>query len=199
MRVTIRPETAGQSADDRIAETDALVAARRAELDAKQLPPNIDAAHVDEIVAAWRDELLALLEEWREAFVGSFPSDGAAFADLGLLEVFKDPGKQMGTTGLVFAGFGDHDIFPAFSEYRSCGVIAGKHVAIEVKQVAITHDTPAWVETFAQTDMSDTFSLGKRHVFAGNQSRRLYLGDEYRERQPSRVRCGHFRGCRRCR
>jgi len=159
MRVTNRAETA-QSPNDRLVETDAMVAGRRAELDAKPLPPNIDAAHVDQIVAAWRDELVALLEEWREAFAASFPSDVAQFAELGLIEVFKDPGKQMGATGLVFAGFGDHDIFPAFSEYRSCGIIAGKHVAIEVKQVGITHDTPAWLDSFAQTDMSDTFSLG---------------------------------------
>jgi hypothetical protein len=66
----------------------------------------------------------------------------------------------MGKTGLVFAGFGDHDIFPAFCEFRSCGIVAGKHVAIEVKQVAITHETPAWLDSFAQTDMSDTFSMG---------------------------------------
>jgi hypothetical protein len=26
--------------------------------------------------------------------------------------------------------------------------------------VAITHDTPAWLDSFAQTDMNDTFSLG---------------------------------------
>jgi hypothetical protein len=160
LRLTIRAVTAGQSPDDRLAETDSLVAARRTELDAMQLPPNIDRAHVDQIVAAWRDELVALLEEWREAFAASFPSDVGQFAELGLTEVFKDPGKQMGATGLVFAGFGDHDIFPAFSEYRSCGIIVGKHVAVELKQVAITHDTPAWLDSFAQTDMSDTFSLG---------------------------------------
>jgi hypothetical protein len=160
LRVTIRAETVGQLPADRLAETDALVTARRAEIDSKELPKNIDATHVDQIVAAWREELVALLEEWREAFAFSFPSDIGSFAELGILEVFKDPGKQMGATGLVFAGFGDHDIFPAFSEYRSCGIIAGKHVAVEVKQVAVTHDTPAWLDSFAQTDMSDTFSLG---------------------------------------
>jgi len=89
-----------------------------------------------------------------------FPSDLKLFAELGILEVFKEPGKQLGTTGLVFAGFGDHDIFPAFCEYKSCGIVAGKHVANEVKTVAITHDTPAWLDSFAQTDMSDTFSMG---------------------------------------
>jgi hypothetical protein len=83
------------------------------------------------------------------------------------LEVFKDPGKQLGTTGLVFARYGDHDIFPAFCEYKSCGIVAGKHMALEVKQVAITHDTPAWLDSFAQREMSDTFSMGiSRGVYA---------------------------------
>jgi hypothetical protein len=160
MRLTIRADVAGQSAEDRLAETDAMVAARRVELDAMPLPPNIDQAHVEQTVALWRTELVALIEEWGEALSSSFPSDIPHFAELGLLEVFKDPRKQMGATGLVFAGFGDHDIFPGFAEYRSCGIIAGKHVAVEIKQVSITHETPAWLDSFAQTDMSDTFSLG---------------------------------------
>ena len=160
LRLTIRPDVEGQSHADRVAQTDLLVTGRRVELNAKPLPPNIDAAHVAQIAALWRDDLLVLMEEWREVFGSSFPSDALPFAELGILEVFKDPGKQLGTTGLVFAGFGDHDIFPAFCEYRSCGIVAGKHVAIEVKQVAITHDTPAWLDSFAQTDMSDTFSMG---------------------------------------
>jgi hypothetical protein len=160
MRLTIRPDISGELQADRTAQTDAMVAARRAELHAKQLPPNIVAAHVEQTTALWRDDLIKLLEEWRELFATSFPSEVGPLAELGILEVFKDPGKQMGTTGLVFAGFGDHDIFPAFSEYRSCGIVAGKHVAFEVKQVAITHDMPAWLDSFAQTDMSDTFSMG---------------------------------------
>jgi hypothetical protein len=160
MRLTIRPIIADESQPDRVARSDDLVVARRAELDAKQLPSNIEGTHVDQTVTLWRDDLIKLLEEWRELFGNSFPSDVAGFAELGIIEVFKDPGKQMGTTGLVFAGFGDHDIFPAFSEYRSCGMVAGKHVAVEVKQVAITHDMPAWLDSFAQTDMSDTFSMG---------------------------------------
>jgi hypothetical protein len=101
-----------------------------------------------------------LLEEWREDLGINFPSHIDEFAEVGILEVFKDPGKRLGETGLVFAGFGDHDVFPVFSEYKSCGLLAGKHVARHVKQVAITHETPAWLDSFAQTDMPDTFSLG---------------------------------------
>lgn len=160
LRLVTRPETPGQSAQDRLAETDALVSTRKAKLDATALPANIAASHVEQTIALWRDDLLKLFEEWKDDFAPSFPSNLDAFADLGILEVFKNPEQQMGVTGLVFAGFGDHDIFPAFAEYRSSGILAGKHVATETKQVSITHDLPAWLDSFAQTDMSDTFSLG---------------------------------------
>jgi len=160
LRLTIRPDDPTQTPEQRLAESDARVAARRIEVDAMPTPPNLDAEHIYATVGLWRDDMLKLFEEWRDAFSSSFPSDLEKFAELGLLEIFKDPGRQLGATGLVFAGFGDHDVFPAFVEYRSCGLVAGKHVAEHKKQVAITHETPAWLDSFAQTDMSDTFSLG---------------------------------------
>jgi hypothetical protein len=77
-----------------------------------------------------------------------------------MLEVFKNPKGFVGTTGLVFAGFGDHDVFPAMIAYRSYGMIAGKHVSQEDSRMAVDHQNPAWLSAFAQTSMSDTFSLG---------------------------------------
>jgi hypothetical protein len=159
-RVTIRADIPGEQPEARLAATDSLVAARRTELEAKPYPPNLEAPDVDQTLVLWKDDLIRAIEEWRDPFSASIPSDVPAFAELGMLEVFKDPGKQLGTTGLVFAGYGDHDIFPAFCEYKSCGIVAGKHVAVEGNKVAITHDMPAWLDSFAQTDMSDTFSMG---------------------------------------
>jgi hypothetical protein len=89
-----------------------------------------------------------------------FPSNVDDLADLGIIEIFKNPKGFLATTGLVFAGFGDHDIFPAMIEYRSYGMVAGKHVANEQARVSIDHQNPAWLSAFAQTSMSDTFSLG---------------------------------------
>ncbi|TBY54503.1 hypothetical protein E0H59_13515 [Rhizobium leguminosarum bv. viciae] len=79
---------------------------------------------------------------------------------LGIEEVFKNPGDHFGTTGLVFAGFGDHDIFPTMVEYLSSGVIDNHSVHKRQNTTSIDHDTPAWLTAFAQTSMSDTFSLG---------------------------------------
>ena len=72
----------------------------------------------------------------------------------------KRPDKNLNTSGLVFAGFGDHEIFPALAEFKSCGLICGKHVSISAEEFSITHEVPAKLASFAQTAMSDTFSLG---------------------------------------
>lgn len=112
--MTIRAEVTGESAEARLAATDALVATRRKVLDAKPFLSNVDGQHFDQTLALWKGDLVQSIEEWRDAFGSSFPSDIASFAELGILEVFKDPGQQLGTTGLVFAGYGDHDIFPGF-------------------------------------------------------------------------------------
>lgn len=173
LRSTIREHSPEEGDEDRIARNNEMVAARRAEVDKLPMAPNIEREHITATIESWRGDLVKLIEEWKEAFGASYPSDLGEYAELGIAEVFADPGKQMGKTGLVFAGFGDHDIFPAFCEYSSCGILAGKHVAIEVKQVAITHEQPAWLDSFAQTDMSDTFSLGI--------SRDVYIRHEHHE------------------
>jgi hypothetical protein len=82
-RVTIRPEVPGELPEARLAATDSLVAARRAELEAKPHPPNLEAPHVDQTLVLWKGDLIQALEEWRDPFAGSFPSDIEAFAELG--------------------------------------------------------------------------------------------------------------------
>src|SRR4029077_10501892 len=96
------------------------------------------------IIASWSDDLAKMLESWRGAFdEGVYPTDLPGLAQLGILEVFKSPREYMGTTGLVFAWFGDHDIFPEMIAYTSCGMIAGKHVSHEINRMALDHETPA--------------------------------------------------------
>lgn len=114
-------------------------------------------------MASWQDDLIKMIEEWRDALgnLGEiYPDNLKLFAETGMHEVFNLPGEYLGKTGIVFAGFGDHDIFPSMLEYRSDGMVAGKHVSSEVSRASIDHATPAWLSAFAQTSMSDTFSLG---------------------------------------
>lgn len=159
LRQTTRDTVAGQSEAARIAVSSEIVEARRALVDAMPMPPNIDQAHINQHVAAWRDELLALFEDWREVLGIHYPADMAKFAELGLIEIFKNP-ALMGTTGLVFTGYGEHDVFPSYVAYNSCGIVAGKHVAKLIRSEAVTHENPAILDAFAQTDMSDTFLMG---------------------------------------
>jgi hypothetical protein len=81
-------------------------------------------------------------------------------AEIALRQVLSQPDSYLGTTGLVFAGFGDHEIFPAMVEYVSCGVVAGRPIHIQRENLAINHDNPAWLSGFAQTSMTDTFYRG---------------------------------------
>jgi hypothetical protein len=146
--------------EQRQQEADAAIAKRRAEVDTMPTAAGIEPEALATTIASWHDDLVAMIESWRPTNGLAFPTDMDAFADLGIVEVFKNPRAFMGATGLVFAGFGDHDVFPAMVAYRSYGMIAGKHVSHEETRMAIDYQTPAWLSAFAQTSMSDTFSLG---------------------------------------
>ncbi|MER8655271.1 hypothetical protein [Mesorhizobium sp. M0847] len=84
--------------------------------------------------------------------------DGAV--ELAIARIFKQPDQHMSTGGLVFAGFGEHDIFPSMAHFTSCGLLAGKHVHLPGEAMKIDHETPAWMAPFAQRNMADTFSAG---------------------------------------
>jgi hypothetical protein len=71
-------------------------------------------------------------------------------AELAITEVFKRPGDLFGSAGLVFAGFGDHDIFPHMIEYQSSGMLDGTQVIAEISREAIDHTLPATLNAFAQ-------------------------------------------------
>jgi hypothetical protein len=88
------------------------------------------------------------------------PGNVDSWADTALREVIKRPDLNLSTTGLVFAGFGNHEYFPSMVEYAHCGVVGGRHILKRQSAEKIDHDTPAWISAFAQTSMTDTFSLG---------------------------------------
>jgi len=139
-------------------DVDAAVAARRAAVDLMPFAPGIDQAAADQTIASWRDDLVQMIEAWRAAFNVTYPSNIEFFAELGIVEVFKNPQDFLGKTGLVFAGFGDHDIFPAMVAYESYGIMANKHIAKEVSRleigqtVVVKNGTVLAVEGFEGTD-----------------------------------------------
>lgn len=144
----------------RLAENLQLVEGRKAELAAMPFRAHLTEELFATALAQWTNPLVEHIEQYRPTFGNGFPTDMVALATLGILEIFKRPEKHLSTTGLVFAGFGDHEIFPTYTEFKSCGVILRTHVAIGASEFTITHDVPAQLASFAQTAMSDTFSLG---------------------------------------
>jgi hypothetical protein len=159
LRVTWRNSLENDDAA-RLNENDRLVQERRTIVDGVSYPACMPAETADEVIATTIDDVVAAIESWRETFGSSYPTNIQEFAKLALQDVLKLPLDHLSATGLVFAGFGDHDIFPRFVEYKSCGIIANRHMTMDGGHVEITHETPAWLASFAQTAMSDTFSLG---------------------------------------
>ena len=72
----------------------------------------------------------------------------------------KSPDHVFQMTGLVFAGFGDHEIFPSMIERRSFGIVHDFHLYLQVESRAISHGTSAVLSAFAQTSMTETFRGG---------------------------------------
>ncbi|MEM9709496.1 MAG: hypothetical protein AAF871_11975 [Pseudomonadota bacterium] len=63
-------------------------------------------------------------------------------------------------SGLIFAGFGDHSVFPELASYSRCKIWGTKFVAGGKKVENVTHDIPAVLSAFAQSSMTDTFEIG---------------------------------------
>jgi hypothetical protein len=144
----------------RLAENLQIVEAKKTKLEAAAFGSTLNQDLLGEALDRWTKPLAAHIEHFRPTFGKGFPENVEMLAAVGILEIFKTPESHLKTSGLVFAGFGDHEIFPAVVEFKSCGLVAGKHIAVQGKDFAVTHEIPANLESFAQRAMSDTFSLG---------------------------------------
>jgi hypothetical protein len=120
------------------------------------LPKRITDEHLQRALVAHRDAVATNLK----VYLKVDDELQNSLAELAINEVFKRPGDLLGSAGLVFAGFGDHDIFPHMIEYRSNGMLEGTQVIEQVSRGAIDHSLPATLNAFAQTSMSDTFTIG---------------------------------------
>lgn len=109
---------------------------------------------------AWRADVVIELEKLLAAVGWPSPFDIGALADLAIRRVFTQPAAYYSTAGLVFAGFGDHDIFPGMIEYECAGLISGTAIVSRLRSQEIDHNQPAGLSAFAQTGMADTFQLG---------------------------------------
>ncbi|WP_085034090.1 hypothetical protein [Ensifer aridi] len=125
-----------------------------------ELFAGISEDNATKLFADLKERLIEAATEWLELFEQPIPDDLERVVLAAFWYVVKHPSKSLSTTGLVFAGYGDHQIFPEMVEYQSCGIVGGKHIFSLKEHEVIDHTKPAAISGFAQTSMIDTFSLG---------------------------------------
>jgi len=64
------------------------------------------------------------------------------------------------SSGLVFSGFGDAELFPAMKSYALDGVVAGRLRGMTTSKHAISDSTTAYIRPFAQDEMVIRFMEG---------------------------------------
>jgi hypothetical protein len=83
-------------------------------------------------------------------------------AEFGLQGIYRQFATALNDyhTGIVVAGFGERQTFPAYAEYKCFGFLRNKLVVTNGHSSEVTHEQPARIRAFAQTSMIDTFVLG---------------------------------------
>jgi len=88
----------------------------------------------------------------------TFPA--AELVEIGLNAVFKRPEFALSATGIVVAGYGDSDYFPSYQEYVCYGFVSDHLYSTPKSNSRITHQETGHWNTFATTNMVDTFTMG---------------------------------------
>ncbi|WP_087721563.1 hypothetical protein [Pandoraea sp. PE-S2T-3] len=88
------------------------------------------------------------------------PTQGFAELAIESLYRFYEVNFNSDYTGIVVAGFGEKDYFPAYSELRYYGFLLDRLIVEHVESKAINHDVEAVIEAFAKKSMVDTFLSG---------------------------------------
>jgi hypothetical protein len=151
----------GASRDEWTAKFDAEILRLRGSLEEQPLSSDLDPEWVEKNIIIWVPELAEIIDKYLN-IPDQEPrsTDFIALSELALWTLLKNSEDHLGSTGLVIAGYGDHDIFPSYVQYICSGLIGGKCLFREESRKAIDHERAADLSAFAQTGMIDTFQLG---------------------------------------
>ena len=69
-------------------------------------------------------------------------------------------GKLPDYTGIVIAGYGSDEYAPSYYEYAVYGLFYDGLKCSETNNVRIDHNTPSWINTFAQDDVVQSYLYG---------------------------------------
>lgn len=124
-----------------------------------ELPYSDDEA--SELAKACWDEVFQQLTKYVELVeLAIDPKDLESFTKAVFVQSLSNHGNDDNYTGMVFAGFGDHSIFPELVHYRRCEFWGVKFSARSKETQSVNHNRPAIIRGFAQTSMVDTFTSG---------------------------------------
>jgi hypothetical protein len=105
------------------------------------------------------DELAPLLQDHAPAGVRPF-IDLTEYCELAIDYAFKAPHYVYSSTGVIFAGYGAAQIFPAFHSITVYGHIGSEVCFVDDAGHVIDHTIGAWIQPFAKTSMIQRFTDG---------------------------------------
>lgn len=84
----------------------------------------------------------------------------AELAELGTRLRYTRPDLILGSTGIVFAGYGEEQIFPAFNQVEVFGHVGHELFHRPGNKFAVTHGGSSMIQPLAQTSMIEVFTDG---------------------------------------
>lgn len=84
----------------------------------------------------------------------------AEFCDLAVDYTFRAPHYVFSSTGVVFAGYGAAQIFPAFHSITVYGFVGSEICHTRADEHVIDHASGAWIQPFAKYSMIQRFTDG---------------------------------------
>jgi len=119
---------------------------------------NIFGRKLLEIVGRWSEIFKTRLDLTDPPVVASEITD--AEINYLLFLGLRDVPSGSPSTGLVFAGFGDHSVYPELLHLKNCQFWYDRFCESEREVDATGYEVPAVISGFAQTSMIDTLRLG---------------------------------------
>ncbi|KIC23378.1 hypothetical protein RA23_15015 [Leisingera sp. ANG-S3] len=117
---------------------------------------------IEELTVSTRNDLISEFDKWVE--LANITDTDEATRDKVIEEATRQAlnklARENNYSGLIFAGFGDHSVFPELVSFSQCKLWGTKFVASGKKVEKVTHDIPAVLSAFAQSSMTDTFESG---------------------------------------
>jgi hypothetical protein len=182
-----RVTAAGADAESADAARREALAERAAAIHGAPIKAPFTQADVDATYGKHNPALRAEAVADIELFGSNTSFDPDALVRLGIDALYRDPTKYLATTGLVIAGFGDNEYFPAYEEFSGPGFIGDRLFFERTGGEAISTEDSGFFTAFATTSMVDTFTMGfgpdvfrsvRRHLRTGLNEFAKKIGEE---------------------